>query len=419
MLHLVASLALQFVPLPPQLPAAAPQRFANVLVVDAAGGGAHTNIQSAITAARPGDTLLVKSGQYAGFVLADKGLSIVGDVGATVLCTSGSSISGVPFGQRALLQNLDIQGVAFTTVFATPLRVLNGLGAVRIEECSLIGGDRSRATALYASNSADVLLRACNLQGAATFTASYPIEYAGPGGTAIGSLVAAYQSTFVGGEGGSGEGVFGGFGGSGWTQTGGELRVEQGVFRGGDGGDNSDCLNGTGGDGGPGLRIDPPWVTPSVRATNSTFTGGAYGLHTCGYSGSDGPAVSGSAGLVTTTAPARVLTVPALVRDFTTVTFTMSGVVGESVFVLVSARDDRATSTSYTGVLHAAAPYLLRVGIGAIPASGVITYAWTIPDEFVPDGLSLTVTAQALHVAPSGAVALSNPVTMVVLDHAW
>jgi hypothetical protein len=191
------------------------------------------------------------------------------------------------------------------------------------------------------------------------------------------------------------------------------------VFRGGDGGDNFDCLYGTGGNGGPGMRIDPPWVTPSVRAMDSTLTGGAYGLHTCGYAGNDGPPIVGAAGLVTTPGPARDLTVPALVRDQATVTFTLRGVVGESAFVLVSSRDDRATSTAYTGVLHAGAPYLLRVPLGPVPGSGVISYAWAIPDELVPDGLSLTVTAQALHVAPSGAVALSNPVTMVVLDHAW
>lgn len=418
---LVAVFALPLALLPQSaVPRAERERFGHVLVVDAAGGGAYTDIQAAIGAAVAGDTVLVRSGQYAGFSLTGKGIAIVGEVGSTVVCQTTSTVTGVPLGQRVLLQNLELRMLPNSVFAGTGLGVTNNVGAVRIEECSLAAGIYSRQPGLNVSNSPDVIVRACDLHGGGTYGASYPVEYAGPGGTAIGSQVAAYQSTFLGGEGGSGVGIIGGFGGAGWTQHAGELRVEQGVFQGGDGGDNTDCLHGTGGDGGPGLRIDPPWGTPVVRSVGSTFTGGAYGLHTCGYSGNDGPPVSsGSGSLVISPGPARTLAAPALVRDATTLTFTASGQVGESVFLLISAHDGRETSPDYAGVLFAKPRYLLRVAIGTVPASGTLTYAWPVPDELVPDNLCLTLTAQAVLASPSSVVTLSNPVTIVVLDHAW
>jgi pectin methylesterase-like acyl-CoA thioesterase len=53
--------------------------LADVHVVDASGGGDFTTLQAAVNAAADGDTLLVRSGSYDGFLLTGKGLSIVAE----------------------------------------------------------------------------------------------------------------------------------------------------------------------------------------------------------------------------------------------------------------------------------------------------------------------------------------------------
>jgi pectin methylesterase-like acyl-CoA thioesterase len=67
---------------------------ANVLVVDASGGGSYTQIQPAIDAADDGDTILVKSGSYTWFSVIDKSIAIVGDAGANVSLVGGARVEG-------------------------------------------------------------------------------------------------------------------------------------------------------------------------------------------------------------------------------------------------------------------------------------------------------------------------------------
>lgn len=417
---LLAAVVLPLVAAPQtQIPVADRSRFGNVHVVDASGGGAHTTIQAAISAALAGDTVLVRSGQYAGFTLSGKGLSIVGEVGATVVCQTASRIELVPLGQRALVRNVEMR-VAAGLGSGIALVVANDAGAVRIEDCVLAARDFSRQEGLFVTSSPDVILRGCALRGGGMLNAGFTAEYAGPGGSATGSVLAAYESTFEGGDGGSGHNFVGGSGGAGWRQSGGTLRVERSSFQGGDGGESLDCQWGISGDGGPGLRIDPPWTSPVARAIESTFSGGAYGMHACGYAGNPGsPVVAGPGTFSSTPGPARSLAAAELVRDGTTLDFSVSGLAGESAFLLVSARDARATSTDYEGVLFASPRYVLREPIGTLVTAGTLHHAWNVPADLVPDGLSITLTAQAVLAAPTGAITLSNPVTIVVLDQVW
>ncbi len=403
------------------LPRGEHRRIPAVHVVDAAGGGAFLDLPAAIAAATAGDTLLVRSGSYSAFVLDGKALSIVGDAGATVVCGTSSIVRLVPQGQVALLQNLQLRSVPGTgSDHLQGLGLTDNTGAVRIEACVLRSGSLSRTPGLFVRNSVNVLVRDSDLRGGNGQFATPVPEVAGHGADAWNSSVAAYGSTFTGGDGGSGFGLFGGTGGAGWRLVGGGLRVERGAFRGGNGGESTDCSFGIGGSGGPGLRIEPPWTAPVVEARESTFSGGAYGMHACGYTGNPGPPISAGTGSYTTApGPTRTLAAPSPVRDLSTVAFSMGGVPGEIAYLMVSARDTRETSAVYTGVLFAAPAYLLRVAVGTVPASGTLTYAWPIPDELVPDHLSLVLTAQVLFAAPSGALTLSNPLTLVVVDHRW
>jgi hypothetical protein len=401
---LIPLLVCPFLVSPQQPVEAHRQRFAHVFVVDASGGAQFTAIQPAITAAAPGDTVLVKSGTYAGINIAGKGLTIVGEAGSNVVCTLNALVSGVPADERVLLQNLTLLGGGSYA----GLRILGNYGGVRVEQCTVLGGD-----GLNVRDSPNVLLRATHTQGADSGPQVFTPP-AGHGGTSDTSNVAAYQSQFVGGAGGGGAVQVGGYGGSGWRQTAGELRVEASSFTGGHGGESTDCFYGLGGHGGDGLATGGT----QVRSRASTYVGGAGGLHACGYVGADGSALLNSPGTFTLVpAPARTLSAPALVRDQAAAQFTFSGVAGETAFLLLAAQDTRMSSPAYEGLLFANPSNLLRIELGVLPGSGQVTYTWPIPDSLIPPGMSTTLTAQGVFQSSAGTVTLSNPVTLVVLDH--
>jgi hypothetical protein len=73
--------------------------------VDRNGGCSFVDIQSAILAAQPGDTILVRAGEYEGFGL-DKGVQVLGDPGVVLTGTRGASVSvsSVPLGQTEVVR---------------------------------------------------------------------------------------------------------------------------------------------------------------------------------------------------------------------------------------------------------------------------------------------------------------------------
>src|SRR5437867_7856524 len=94
-------------------------RAGNVLVVDASGGGAFTQIQPAVDAAADGDTILVKSGTYGSFVVGDKGLAIVGDAGASVQVAGAIRARNLAAGRTLVLENLDATGISDANVYVS------------------------------------------------------------------------------------------------------------------------------------------------------------------------------------------------------------------------------------------------------------------------------------------------------------
>lgn len=101
----IVALATLVGPIAVVTPAGAQSGSGATLVVDAAGGGNYTTIQAAIDAAAAGDTIEVRSGDYAGFTL-DKAVTVRGDGGAVVradragqavVTADGASIVGLRF----------------------------------------------------------------------------------------------------------------------------------------------------------------------------------------------------------------------------------------------------------------------------------------------------------------------------------
>ncbi len=82
--------AIRFAALALLAPAAFPQQ---VIVVDAASGGDHLDLQAAVDAAAVDDVLLVRTGSYTAPTLG-KGLAIVADSGADVEVRGTTMVSG-------------------------------------------------------------------------------------------------------------------------------------------------------------------------------------------------------------------------------------------------------------------------------------------------------------------------------------
>ena len=243
----------------------APSLRANTYIVDSGGGGQFTDIQSAITAAQPGDVVLVHlgsaGGTYPGFTL-DKGLVIIGYGGVNV--NSFVQITSIPAGQRAALVSmacyygLDISncsgpvfvdGTYFqqtvTTVTASndvrfaelipngdPTHAALAVQGSRVElvDSELRGGNGATnsggpgTAGLAASAGARVQLARSNSRGGAGSDAQTSAYTCGNGGPAL-SLAAPVEIFAVGPQvvdpiiGMTGS-ITGGIGGAGWFEQG-------------------------------------------------------------------------------------------------------------------------------------------------------------------------------------------------------
>jgi hypothetical protein len=120
---------------------------ADVLVVDAAGGGDYTSIDDAVFAAADGDTLLIRpilpSGRYPGTVIVGRSLTLVGDPqGAAVRPrVEYVFIEDLTATQRVVLRGLDIQppNPTFAAASYPAVHVDQCAGAIWIEDCELTG----------------------------------------------------------------------------------------------------------------------------------------------------------------------------------------------------------------------------------------------------------------------------------------
>ena len=158
-----------------------------------------TDVQSAVSAAAQGDTILVNSGVYAPFVVTDKSVSLTASSGAAV------TIQGF-----AIVQNLastrfvTLTGITFQADGPSmpALHCDHNAGAVWLQDCDLAGysqapivGVETGTAALVVDICASVVLSHCSLTGGA-----------GAGGRpallSSYSQVHLYASTCVGGTGG-------------------------------------------------------------------------------------------------------------------------------------------------------------------------------------------------------------------------
>jgi len=95
------------------------------------GSGGIPDIQQAVDEACDGDAILVKQGDYPGFIVADKALSIVADWSAAPSVHGPTAIRSLSAGKSVLLAGL-------TLWWPWPaLAVEDDSGSVRLEECTI------------------------------------------------------------------------------------------------------------------------------------------------------------------------------------------------------------------------------------------------------------------------------------------
>jgi hypothetical protein len=377
--------------------------------------GPYTTIQAAVDAAGDGDIVLVESGSYSGFSIADKGVSVIANAGASVVVTSGIAISDLAVTRHVALHNLRVT-VAWPT-FADALQLTNNQGSIRVEECALPGSADffshtvgSRGAAI--TSSGDVAFARCDLLGGFC-----PVN-GGSGLVLVQSNAALFDTRAVGSTGGSKsrDGTCaanaGGIGA--WLVSGSQLHAWSASFIGGDGGSASTASFGfcggcaDGGWGNSGLHIE---TGNSAVALYSRFRGGKAGK-AWGACGADGGAGAGVTGLTPTVIFGRGMRTESIqpMHEGATVSTTIHGTPGDNVWLL------RGDNTAYR-VRSYGVQLVDPVGpptlLGTVGSNGTLA-AVVAAGDLAPGAQGRVEFLQTLHV--SGTWTLGSPMTLVTLD---
>ncbi len=415
----------------------------DVLVVDAAGGSPYATIQAAVDAAVDGDTVLIKPGSYAAFVVTQKDLSLVGDGSPLPIVTGETRVLNLLASQAVLLAGLDLRGVKLNGAPFPTLVIADTLGAVRVEDCLVQGADAvwcptgipgfwscpipwpEGACAAIVSRAADVTFARCVIQGGQGLN-DHPAGN-NPGGDGMvieGSRVSLYAGDVGGGRGGGQATIpFGGFaeGGNGGR---GVFAIESGpepvvlhlsgtTVRGGDGGPGADCIEPSGW-GGAGVQITGSGAGGARLVQHgSTLSGGLGGC----WEPDGAPLIlDGGATQTILAGSARRARVTNPVREGQPMQFVFEGEPGDRVFLIASLVPDFRLLVASGGVLHLGSGTFGALAFqGVVPAGGILTVPATAPT--LPPGVDgQRFFLQTFFRDLANARRLATPLTPVVLD---
>ncbi|MFN0243780.1 MAG: hypothetical protein ACKVWV_12895 [Planctomycetota bacterium] len=403
--------------------------LAGVIVVDVAGGGSFTQIQPAVDAAANGDTLLVKNGNYAGFVIDDKALNVVRDAGTTGAITNTITVRNLAVDKDVLLQNLVVTAPSVEDAITHGLVCTNNAGSVRVQDSTLTGGNADfdgcgdfqfPGAGASVQSSTDVVMIRCTLTGGLGWGfANCNCGFARQGGAGLqssASLVALYDCALLGGRGGPGM-ECGGKGGTGALVSGSlGVYAADSSFTGGMGGmfglPDATCPSWSGGYGGSGLVVQSPAVAQSLDNTFAAGTQiGSSQIFCPQDDWSQGVPTQGS--LFQFIGAGRSIEFPSPVREGQALHVTIRGVAGDRVRLRLSSDTSFQTIPSLRGVLNT--PHLDQgLIVGALPASGTLVVS--VPNPMLPSGtLAQQKYLQASVVTPAGGY-IGSMGTLVVLD---
>lgn len=386
-------------------------------IVDAQlGPGAHfAAIQPAVDAAAAGDLVLVRSGQYAGFALLGKSLSVCADSAAVVDVDGPLLVRHVAADERVL-----IQGLRFTSLpFQAPSTVELCAGPIWLERCAftcLNLGWGQPPNALRIRSAAEVALIECSAKGSTASGAS-----AGHGLTIESARVLAFQCAFEGGSQGPGATSQGG---AACRLIDGELEADGSSFTGGTGssgawfqqpGSGPVCISP--GDGGHGLVA--VLASAQARAHACVLAGGpnGAGVTTCTGGVPGAPIGPGAGQVLAISAPQRSFGLSSPVRGGGLLALGASGPVHEWVWVAYAAAPLPALDLGALGFALLAPPLVLSP-LGPLAPTGSLGASLVLSSPGA--GLdSAEVWSQALFVDPLSASArCAAPAALVLLDAA-
>ncbi|MBK7645562.1 MAG: hypothetical protein IPJ19_21435 [Planctomycetes bacterium] len=410
----------------------------HVLVVDAGGGGAYTQITTALQNASPGDVLLVKSGSYRRFAVANQSVAVVGDVSATVQIAGTVQVRNLAAGGTALLHGLQVFGALSTAANDGPgFSIRNDAGAVRVQECIAQGA--AGKPGVRVEEAEDVALAGVHSFGGSAWPNS------GEGLVANGHAIAIYECDLHGGPAAvplwsNYPACIGGNGGcavrsamNGFLWVGATLLIGGVGTNGADGcsGNTTYTLWCSGGNGGHCLDLmtgaHSLWTLGSTSLPGQ-FGYGGYGTCGCGFS----CCCSGDSGTPGLALAANYDDYPVnLPGDSPTLALGLNPM-RENSSVGISV--DSAPGATATLIVSGYTPFQLDLprgvrmvdmvgahlsfGLGTTDAQGHLQASWPIGD-LGPGIESQILYLQVLVTLPTGPRRWSNPVALVLLDSAF
>ncbi|HTF89574.1 MAG TPA: right-handed parallel beta-helix repeat-containing protein [Planctomycetota bacterium] len=394
---------------------------ADVIYVDASGNGQYSAIQPAITAAIDGDVLLVRTGNYAGFTLDNRRLSVIADVGALPKVGGKVTVRNLAANGTVLLAGLDIEP-PLSPGQVKGLEVTNNIGHVRVQACTIHGCRGPDANGHAADggpgvsvlNSSRAAFVASSLIGGNGGGIPLFIDYGGYGGHGVvtqGSSVAFYDCLLKGGVGGEADYVYGweegGDGGDGCHVMDFGILASGCQFQGGMGGSNASI----GGEGGNGLVVDAGQAQLIGNTYAAGFGGWAYG----GGSGPNGLPQTGAGVFHTFPGVARKIAGPSLAAESSTLQIEVSGDPGDRVWLLQTPQPEFVYFPSYAGIRLVAllSSFTVKPDV-VLPPSG--TASVLLRTRNVAGVASVSQYWQSLVENTAGQLRLGSPLHVAVLN---
>ncbi len=413
--------------------------FSGVIVVDAGGGGQFTVLQAAVDAAQDGDVLLVRSGTYATFAIADRSVTVAADQGAVVEILGAVRIRNLSPGRTAVLSGLSARGSGLTEPQRHGLFLTSNAGSVRIQDCSFEGSGgvpawyRAGYAGAVVRDCADVALNATFLLGGAAGGGEIDtpsIPRSGAGLHVERSTVNVHAGACTGGSGldlgphGTTAGWDGGDGGPGLVASDATVVASGSLLRGGRGGNAAwfAPLFGAGGRGGNGAELTASTAylldTPTLAGAGGWGTMGSIYFPTT--DGAPGQARVG-ANFVDWAGSARYLLGPGPRREGETLTLTLQGPAGDDAALGFAADADYVLLPPASGAWLLERPRPPQVtrylSVGTVPASGLLAWSRAVPELGVGVATRL-VHVQALCIDAAGNRFLSGARVLIQLDQA-
>lgn len=415
-----------------------------LVVAPTPGPGVHsTTIQPAVDAAANGDFVLVKAGTYPSFSIDAKDVDVIAEFGA-VVSVDGFEITNAPSGASVVVRGITSTASEAGTSGAL---VLDCAGHVHLEACTLVGavGDGSftfvnfhpnGAPGLSVDGSTSVALLRCTVRGGDGDDYVPLTALSGEGGDGLfadGSFVAAYECSFLGGDGGDvnddDAAWTGGFGGDGAEVDAAFLFASGSSFVGGPGGLGGEDFDlfigytcGDGGDGGDGigsaLIVSAPVDVHLLDcSTVGGMGGGTLGGGSCG-AGATGAATAITSGTVTRhMGSAFEYAARSPVREGASTRFSFAGEPGAFVVLAIASSPFFLFDVGLLGTALVD-PGAMLMFPGSLAVNGELV--WTpIANLAVAAGTGVELHTQAVYFSPSSLSLVLGPAShVVVLDAA-